>query len=126
MGNVYSGHDWVVKVDPDAVFVPERLKDRIQWMPRTTSGVMLQNCEYVDYGFFGNLEVISGKAFGVLVGNLDTCYTEVGVKICSLRSACQRMESTRWKPSMSPPTVHAQRRGRKTRPRTRSGTRIAR
>merc|ERR1712206_35846 len=79
--NVYSGHDWVVKVDPDAVFVPERLKDRIQWMPRTTSGVMLQNCEYVDYGFFGNLEVISGKAFGVLVGNLDTCYTEVDWKV---------------------------------------------
>merc|ERR1712060_1011364 len=79
--NVYSAHDWVVKVDPDAVFVPERLKDRIQWMPRTTSGVMLQNCEYVDYGFFGNLEVISGKAFGVLVSNLDTCYTEVDWKV---------------------------------------------
>merc|ERR1712203_162227 len=68
--NAHVGMDWVVKVDPDAVFVPERLKDRIQCMPRTTSGVMLQNCEYVDYGFFG-----------VLVGNLDTCYTEVDWKV---------------------------------------------
>merc|ERR1712050_286460 len=64
-----------VKVDPDAVFVPERLRDRIQWMPRTTNGIMLQNCRYVDYGFFGNLEVLTPKAFGVLVGSLDTCYT---------------------------------------------------
>merc|ERR1711994_1045426 len=108
----YSSHDWVVKVDADAVFVPERLQDRVQWMPRTASGVMLQNCEYVDYGFFGNLEVLSTMAFNVLVDNLDTCYTEVdwkvGVKICSLRFACQRMESTRWKRSTSPPTGHAQ------------------
>jgi len=78
---VYSSHDWVVKVDADAVFVPERLQDRIQWMPRTTSGVMLQNCEYVDYGFFGNLEVLSTKAFDVLVDSLDTCYTEVDWKV---------------------------------------------
>merc|ERR1712045_699550 len=28
---VHAGMDWVVKVDPDAVFVPERLRDRIQW-----------------------------------------------------------------------------------------------
>merc|ERR1712117_225834 len=73
--------DWVVKVNPDAVFVPERLRNRIQWMPRTTSGVMLQNCQYVDYGFFGNLEVLSPKAFGVLVGSLDTCYTELDWKV---------------------------------------------
>merc|ERR1712238_522172 len=51
--NVYQNYDWVVKVDADAVFVPERLQERIQWMPRTTGGTMLQNCQYVDYGFFG-------------------------------------------------------------------------
>jgi len=79
--NAHAGMDWVVKVDPDAVFVPERLRNRIQWMPRTTSGVMLQNCQYVDYGFFGNLEVLSPKAFGVLVGSLDTCYTELDWKV---------------------------------------------
>merc|ERR1712156_1224846 len=61
------GYDWVVKVDPDAVFLPERLRDRIQWMPRTTSGVMLQNCQYVDYGFFGNLEVLSVEAFDTTI-----------------------------------------------------------
>jgi len=75
--NAQAGMDWVVKVDPDAVFVPERLRDRIQWMPRTTNGIMLQNCRYVDYGFFGNLEVLSPKAFSVLSENLETCYTQI-------------------------------------------------
>jgi len=79
--HAYSNYDWVVKVDPDAVFLPERLRDRIQWMPRTISGSMLQNCQYVDYGFFGNLEVLSVKAFDVLLGSLDTCYTEVDWKV---------------------------------------------
>jgi len=79
--NVYQNYDWVVKVDADAVFVPERLQERIQWMPRTTGGTMLQNCQYVDYGFFGNLEVLSGKAFEVLLGNLDSCYTDVDWKV---------------------------------------------
>jgi len=80
-----AGHfakwDWVVKVDPDAVFVPERLRNRIQWMPRTVSGSVLQNCKYVDYGFFGNLEVYSITAFKILLANLDTCYTLVPWKI---------------------------------------------
>merc|ERR1711957_174050 len=53
--NVYQNYDWVVKVDADAVFVPERLQERIQWMPRTTGGTMLQNCQYVDYGLFAEI-----------------------------------------------------------------------
>jgi len=78
---IYNDYDWVIKVDPDAVFVPARLRDRIQWMPRTTSGVMLQNCQYVDYGFFGNLEIFSRRAFSILVGNVDTCYTKLPWKV---------------------------------------------
>jgi len=77
----YTNYEWVVKVDPDAVFVPERLRDRIQWMPRTINGVMLQNCQYVDYGFFGSLEVLSKRAFEVLVDNVDTCYTQIDWKV---------------------------------------------
>jgi len=79
--NAHAGMDWVVKVDADAVFVPDRLKDRIQWMPRTTNGIMLQNCKYVEYGFFGNLEVLSPKAFSVLTDSLETCYTSVDWKV---------------------------------------------
>jgi len=77
----YENYDWTVKVDPDAVFVASRLKDRIQWMPRTTSGSFLQNCKYVDYGFFGNLEVFSHLAFSILVANVDECRTTLPWKI---------------------------------------------
>merc|ERR1712183_818161 len=44
-------------------------------------GSVLQNCEYVDHGFFGNLEVFSQKAFSILVDNVDTCYTEIPWKV---------------------------------------------
>jgi len=80
----YMNFDWVVKVDPDAVFVATRLVKRIEMMPRTTSGVFLQSCKRVDYGFFGNLEVYSHLAFSILLANLDVCRStlpwKVGVK----------------------------------------------
>jgi len=80
----YQSFDWVVKADPDAVFVPTRLVARIQYLPRTVAGVFLQNCRSVDYGFFGNLEVFSHQAFNILLANVDTCLStlpwKVGIK----------------------------------------------
>lgn len=55
-------------------------------LPVPPSGGFLQNCEGVDYGFFGNLEVFSKTAFSILVANVDKCKTDtvsdwkVGVK----------------------------------------------
>jgi hypothetical protein len=34
----YLGHDWVVKVDPDTVFFPDRLKTHLQWSQNPWSG----------------------------------------------------------------------------------------
>merc|ERR1712039_1111886 len=65
----------------DEAFLMPQVSGRRSVIWPTLGATLLQNCEYVDYGFFGNLEVISGKAFGVLVGNLDTCYTEVDWKV---------------------------------------------
>jgi len=80
----YKGYDWTVKVDPDAVFVASRLVNRIEHMPRTVGGVFLQNCKHVDYGFFGNLEVFSERAFDILAQNVDNCRKildwKVGIK----------------------------------------------
>merc|ERR1719414_1216193 len=80
----YQSYDWVVKVDPDAVFLPKRLVARIRLMPRPQSGVFLVNCKQVDNGFFGNLEVFSTMAFDILVANIDVCSTylpwKIGVK----------------------------------------------
>jgi len=76
----YMNYDWVVKVDVDAVFVADRLRDRIQWMPRTMGGTIIQNCQYVDYGFFGSLEVYSHTAFSIILANLDTCRATIAWK----------------------------------------------
>jgi len=77
----WSNHNYVVKVDPDAVFFPSKLYDKLLHRPVTAQGVYYENCKYVDYGLFGNLEVFSKVAFGTLLANLDTCYTEVPWKI---------------------------------------------
>jgi len=65
--------DWVIKVDPDAVFVPSRLQRKLAYQPVPASGMYFENCKKVDYGFFGNLEVISNQAFKVLLDNMASC-----------------------------------------------------
>merc|ERR1719203_1787216 len=65
--------DWVVKVDADAVFVPQRLRHMIQGHPLTSTGVYLENCKEVKWGLFGNLEVWSVQAFNALLLNIDSC-----------------------------------------------------
>jgi len=77
----YKNYDWTVKVDPDAVFVPSRLVSRIRMLPRPANGIFLVNCKHVDNGFFGNLEVYSSQAFGILVQNIDKCNTQIPWKI---------------------------------------------
>jgi len=77
----WARHNYVVKVDPDAVFFPNKLYEKLRGRGVTAEGVYFENCKYVDYGYFGNLEVFSKIAFGTLLGNLDTCYTEVPWKI---------------------------------------------
>ena len=49
----YSGVDWTAKVDPDTVFFPAKLVERIHLMPVPLTGTFLQNCEGVKSGFFG-------------------------------------------------------------------------
>jgi hypothetical protein len=54
-------YDWTVKVDPDSVFFPDRLrrhlKEQFQVIP--TNGVYLNNCKF---GLHGPLEVLSRVA----------------------------------------------------------------
>merc|ERR1712151_1289193 len=51
-------------------------------VPKT--GVYLENCKYVSYGYFGNLEIFSLAAFETLVANVDSCKAslpwQIGVK----------------------------------------------
>merc|ERR1712047_153565 len=44
-------------------------------------GLYMENCKFVDWGYFGNLEVFSKQAFTTLVNNLDACYTSLPWKV---------------------------------------------
>ena len=72
-GDKYKTASWVVKVDVDAVFLPSRLAKMLQSQMVPSNGIYLENCKYVDYGYFGNLEVFSQAAFATLLQNIDTC-----------------------------------------------------
>lgn len=71
----YMWHDWTVKVDPDAVFIPDRLRIRVgekeaqhgAMLPR---GVFLNNCKI---GNHGPIEVISTKGMEAFRQGADGC-----------------------------------------------------
>merc|ERR1712187_1066047 len=75
--NMWSSKDWTVKVDADAVFLPSRLREEVGTLEVTDGGIYLENCKYVKFGFFGNLEVFSRKAFATLLENIDDCTTSL-------------------------------------------------
>jgi hypothetical protein len=74
----YQYHDWTVKVDPQTVFLPERLrnfltdKSTIKGV-QTEQGNYFENCRGVQWGMFGNIEVTNLKAFTVFMTQLEDC-----------------------------------------------------
>jgi len=71
----WQSADYTVKVDPDAVFVPQRLRDYLGTKKGDSPhGVYYENCKNVQYGFFGNLEVISRAGTKVLTQYLEDCH----------------------------------------------------
>jgi len=69
--------DWTVKVDPDAVFLPARLRTKLSSHEVTDGGIYIVNCKSVEYGFFGSLEIISTRAMQALVDNYASCKSEL-------------------------------------------------
>jgi len=71
----WESKSWTVKVDADAVFLPNRLSG---WLDNkrgeSPHGIYFENCKNVQYGFFGNLEVLSHEATNVLTKNLEDCH----------------------------------------------------
>jgi len=77
----YSNHNWVIKVDADAVFFPSKLGSVLQDVRVPEEGLYMENCKFVDWGYFGNLEVFSKQAFQTLLDNVDTCYDAIDWKL---------------------------------------------
>lgn len=67
----YKSHDWTVKVDPDTVFLPERLRLALQSISDAGTGVYLNNCKY---GLHGPLEAFSRIAVSVWAHNSSQCF----------------------------------------------------
>jgi hypothetical protein len=78
----YQSHDWVVKVDPDSVFFPDRLKAHLGGFnaPREMP-IYVKNTER-DFGFLGAIEVFSKEAVDKLLWPdvLKRCEEEVGLR----------------------------------------------
>jgi hypothetical protein len=69
-GERYKVHDWTVKVDPDAVFLPDRLRTIVGEHPDYAGGTYINNC---DYGLHGPLEVFSRTAVEVWKNGKASC-----------------------------------------------------
>jgi len=71
-----QAHDWVVKVDPDAVWFPDRLRAHLKmYMPGHGNGwdnVFLKNCQKFNT-MQGPIEVISKKAALTVAEHIDSC-----------------------------------------------------
>jgi hypothetical protein len=76
----YMNYDWVVKVDPDSVFFPDRLKDHLWALhaPREAP-IYIKNTDR-DFGFLGAIEVFSKEAVDKLFwpGVIEVCAQEAG------------------------------------------------
>lgn len=74
---MWEGADWIVKVDADAVFLPSRLTHMLQTQAVSWSGIYIENCIGVEYGYFGNLEIVSHTAFQKLTDSIDFCASKI-------------------------------------------------
>jgi len=79
----YRGYDWVVKVDPDCVFFPSRLRWRLKHTLQSgheeaTSGVYIRNCgASAGSSLMGSVEALSRKAVEVFSHGLRGCMAQL-------------------------------------------------
>jgi len=75
---LYKEHDWTVKVDADAVFLPSRLKMHLGGLrPPRGVPVYLHNIKF-KFHFMGALEVMSTKAVDEFIANAYECADHLG------------------------------------------------
>jgi len=90
-GGKFVNHEWTVKVDPDCVFFPDRLRAVLSKRHRSVTsngditsnnGIYLSTCWF---GMLGPLEVLSRETVPILVAGWGRCETHFG-KLC--KGAC--------------------------------------
>lgn len=75
----WKNNDWSIKVDGDAVFFPEHLRQKIMWSYRTPQGsaVYLRNTFY-KFKFLGALEALTREALEVYFEHGWECEAHLG------------------------------------------------
>ncbi|CAK0880775.1 unnamed protein product [Prorocentrum cordatum] len=74
----YKQADWTVKVDPDAVFLPERLRQHL--LPYSSAKPLYihnQNCFADEFHFSGSLEALSRGAMDTYMDGYPRCKDEL-------------------------------------------------
>jgi len=69
---MYKPHDWVAKLDADAVFIPERLRFHIKNYPK--GGAVYVHNWAESFGLLGPLEIASREAWDILGKRQSECY----------------------------------------------------
>lgn len=76
----YLENKWVVKVDPDAVFLPQRLRVALHRIsPNADKKMYILNCK-LSFGFYGALEVVSSLGVWSYGGMQKRCLRELPYK----------------------------------------------
>mmetsp|Transcript_121249 Transcript_121249/g.343523 ORF Transcript_121249/g.343523 Transcript_121249/m.343523 type:complete len:382 (-) Transcript_121249:238-1383(-) len=73
---LYLDYQWTVKVDPDTVFLPDRLRGMLKDYEEPAGGVYINNCRY---GLHGPIEIFSRNTvttFGVRRGECKKYFDE--------------------------------------------------
>jgi len=75
----WQAHDWVIKADPDAVLLVDRLRSKLQ--PHTGQNIYVKNCDLYSGPawpmMFGSLEAISVEAIETYRVGADRCKKEL-------------------------------------------------
>ena len=73
----HANYDWTVQVDVTTIFLPIRLRTILKDQKQTDSGVYLENCKWVRYGFHGSLEAMDKRAAATLAQHAEGCLEEL-------------------------------------------------
>jgi len=71
-------HDWTIKVDPDAVFFPERLRLKLKAHTYKDANLFFMNCDrFNPVAMYGSLEIFSRKALENYLAKQWKCRNEL-------------------------------------------------
>mmetsp|Transcript_78522 Transcript_78522/g.227912 ORF Transcript_78522/g.227912 Transcript_78522/m.227912 type:complete len:725 (+) Transcript_78522:3-2177(+) len=75
----WQAHDWIIKADPDAVLLPDRIRKQLS--PHTGKAVYIKNCmKYTGPGWpsmFGSVEAFTNEAIATYFSKAQECKTKL-------------------------------------------------